>query len=87
MAPTISLRLADPRTDTPVFEEAVRFADSEPEQRKTLIHRWEARLERKDGLPVKGNWPAVALSSEYDFDRIAAYCIKKSGTRQRRAPP
>lgn len=69
--------LADPRSDTPVFEEAVRFADSEPEHRKSMIHRWEARLERKDALPVKGNWPAVALSSEYDFDRIAAYLYQE----------
>ena len=47
--------LADPKSDTPVFEEAVRFADSEPEHRKSLIHRREARLERKDALSVKGN--------------------------------
>ena len=74
--------LADPRSDTPVFEEAVRFADSEPEHRKSLIHRLEARLERKNALPVKGNWPAVALSSEYDFDRIAAYLYQ-----EKRNPP
>ena len=69
--------LADPMSDTPLFEEAVTFADSEPEHRKSLIHRWEARLERKDALPVKGNWPAIALSSEYDFDRIAAYLYQE----------
>jgi hypothetical protein len=74
--------LADPKSDTPVFEEAVRFADSEPEHRKSLIHRWEVRLERKDALSVKGNWPAVALSSEYDFDRIAAYLYQ-----EKRNPP
>ena len=69
--------LADPKSDTPVFEEALRFADSEPEHRKSLIHRWEARLENKDALSVKGNWPAVALRSEYDFDRIAAYLYQE----------
>jgi len=31
---------------------------------------------------VKGNWPAVALSSEYDFDRIAAYLYQ-----EKRNPP
>jgi TIR domain len=74
--------LADPKSDTPVFEEAVRFADSEPNHRKSLIHRWQARLESKDALSVKGNWPAVALSSEYDFDRIAAYLYQ-----EKRNPP
>lgn len=69
--------LADPRSDTPVFEEALRFADSAPEHRKSVIHRGEARLERKDALPPKGNWRAVALSSEYDFDRIAAYLYQE----------
>jgi hypothetical protein len=31
--------LADPKSDIPVFEEAVGFADSESEHRKSLIHR------------------------------------------------
>lgn len=69
--------LADPKCDTPVFEEAVIYADSEPEHRKSLIHRWEARLEAKENLTVKGRWPAIALRSEYDFDRIAAYLYQE----------
>lgn len=69
--------LADPKSDTPVFDEAVRFADSEPEHRKSLIHRWEARLESKDALWAKGNWPTIALRSEYDFDRIATYLYQE----------
>ena len=69
--------LADPKNDTPVFEEAVVFADSETEHRKSLIHRWEARLEGKDALPVKGKWPVIAFRSEYDFDRIAAYLYQE----------
>ena len=39
--------LADPKNNTPVFEEAVTFDETEPEHRKSLIHRWEARLEGK----------------------------------------
>ena len=73
--------LADPKSDTPVFEEAVVFADSEPENRKSLIHRWEARLEGKDALPVKGKWVVTALRSEYDFDRIAAYLYQEKLNR------
>ena len=69
--------LVDPKSDTPVFEEAVRFADCEPEHRKSLIHRWEARLESRDALSVKGNWPIIALRSEYDFDRIAVYLYQE----------
>jgi hypothetical protein len=69
--------LADPKSDTSVFEEAVRFVDLEPEHRKDLIHRWEARLESKEALPVKGNWPVVALRGEYAFDRIAAYLYQE----------
>jgi hypothetical protein len=69
--------LVDPKSDTPVFEQAVRFADCEPEHRKSLIHRWEARLESRDALSVKGNWPIIALRSEYDFDRIAAYLYQE----------
>ena len=69
--------LADPRSNTPVFDEAVVFADSEPQHRKTMIHGWEARLERQDPLPVKGKWIDVALGSEYDFDRIAAYVYQE----------
>jgi hypothetical protein len=73
--------LADPKNNTPVFEEAVTFDETEPEHRKSLIHRWEARLEGNDELPVKGNWLSVALRSEYDFDRIAAYLYQ-----EKRAP-
>jgi len=74
--------LADPTGETPVFEEALVFADSEPQNRKSLIHRWEALLEGKDALPVRGKWTAVALRSEYDFDRIAAYLYQ-----EKRSPP
>jgi hypothetical protein len=74
--------LADPKSDTPVFEEAVGFADSESEYRKSLIHRWEARLEGKQALPIKGKWLAIALRSEYDYDRIAAYLYQ-----EKRNPP
>ena len=73
--------LADPKNNTPVFEEAVTFDEMEPEHRKSLIHRWEARLEGNDELPVKGNWLSIALRSEYDFDRIAAYLYQ-----EKRAP-
>ena len=73
--------LADPKSDTPVFEEAVRFEDSEPERRKDLIHRWEARLKSNDAISMKGNWPAHAVRSDYDFDRVAAYLY------QERHPP
>jgi hypothetical protein len=74
--------LSDPKNDTPVFEESVAFEELAPEHRKSFIHRWEARLEEEGGdLPVRGNWLPIALRSEYDFDRIAAYLY-----RERREP-
>lgn len=69
--------LADPRNDTPVFAESVGFDELAPEHRKSFIHRWEARLEEEDELPVSGNWLPIALRSEYDFDRIAAYLYQE----------
>jgi hypothetical protein len=69
--------LADPRNDTPVFPESVTFDELAPEHRKSFIHRWEARLEGKDELPVRGNWVGTALRSEFDFDRIAAYLYQE----------
>ncbi len=73
----IVARLADPKDGTPVFAESVTFEEVEPEHRKSFIHRWEARLEAGDELPVRGNWLPVALSSEYEFDRIAAYLYQE----------
>jgi hypothetical protein len=69
--------LSDPKNDTPVFEESVTFDELAPEHRKSFIHRWEARLEQEDQLPVRGNWLPIALRSDYDFDRIAAYLYKE----------
>jgi hypothetical protein len=69
--------LSDPKNDTPVFEESVTFDELAPEHRKSFIHRWEARLEQEDELPVRGNWLPIALRSDYDFDRIAAYLYKE----------
>ena len=69
--------LSDPRNDTPVFDESVDFDELAPERRKGLIHRWEALLEGSDELPVRGNWLAIALRSEYDFDRLAAYVYQE----------
>jgi hypothetical protein len=65
--------LADPVNETPVFAESVGFEQLAPEQRKSVIHRWEAWLEGGHELPVRGDWQPIALSSDYDFDRIAAY--------------
>lgn len=75
-------KLADPRNDTPVFGESVAFDELAPEHRKSFIHRWEARLEGEEELPVRGNWLPIALRSEYDFDRIAAYLYQ-----EKRRPP
>ena len=69
--------LSDPKNDTPVFGESVAFEEVAPEHRKSFIHRWEARLEGADELPVRGNWLPIALRSEYDFDRIAAYLYQE----------
>ncbi len=74
--------LSDPKNDTPVFGESVAFDELAPEHRKSFIHRWEARLEGADELPVRGNWLPIALRSEYEFDRIAAYLYQ-----EKRRPP
>ena len=65
------------RNDTPVFAESVAFNELEPEHRKSFIHRWEARLEGNDELRVRSSWLPIALRSEYDFDRIAAYVYQE----------
>lgn len=70
-------KLSDPKNDTPVFGESIAFDELAPEHRKSFIHRWEARLEGKDELPVRGNWLSIALRSEYDFDRIAGYIYQE----------
>ncbi len=72
--------LSDPRNDTPVFGESVSFSELESEHRKSFIHRWEARLDRKEELPVRGNWLPIALRSEYDFDRIVGYLYQEKVT-------
>jgi hypothetical protein len=69
--------LSDPKNDTPVFGESVAFDELAPEHRKSFIHRWEARLEGKDELPVRGDWLPIALRSDYEFDRIAAYLYQE----------
>jgi hypothetical protein len=69
--------LSDPKNTTPVFAESVTFDGLAPEHRKSFIHRWEARLEGEDELPVRGSWLRIALDSEYDFDRIAAYLYQE----------
>jgi hypothetical protein len=71
--------LSDPKNDTPVFAESVVFDELAPAHRKSFIHAWEARLEQEDELPVRGNWLPVALRSEYEFDRIAAYLYQEKG--------
>ncbi len=74
--------LADPKNETPLFGESVAFGELAPEHRKSFIHRWEARLEVEQELPVRGNWLPVALGSDYEFDRIAAYLYQ-----EKRHPP
>jgi hypothetical protein len=69
--------LSDPKNDIPVFAESVIFDELAPGGRKSSIHRWEARLEGEDELPVRGNWLPIALRSEFDFDRIAAYLYQE----------
>lgn len=69
--------VSDPKNETPVFGESVAFDGLMPEHRKSFIHRWEARLEGKEELPVRGEWLSIALRSEYDFDRIAAYVYQE----------
>jgi hypothetical protein len=77
--------LSDPKDDTPVFGESVAFDELEPEHRKSFIHRWEATLDGKEELPVCGNWLRIALRSEYDFDRIAAYLYQEKRRPAERA--
>lgn len=69
--------LSDPKNDTPVLGESVAYDGLAPEHRKSFIHRWEAWLDGGDELPVRGNWIPIALRSDYDFDRIAAYLYQE----------
>ena len=66
-------KLSDPKNETPVFAESVAFDELAPEHRKSFVHRWEDRLEGNDELRLRSSWLPIALRSEYDFDRIAAY--------------